>query len=103
MVPGALFTVPDAIGGMFVADEVLLDLSFGAAVARLAALLTGTWRAWPGSRGCMALTVWVRRYPRGIQRRPDRFANWRDRQSLVRVRSHGTQGRQPGWLPSVAF
>jgi hypothetical protein len=36
LVPGALFAVPGAIGGMFVTDQVLLDLSFGAAAARLA-------------------------------------------------------------------
>jgi hypothetical protein len=41
LVPGALFTVPGAIGGMFVADEVLLDLGFGAAAARLAGVARG--------------------------------------------------------------
>lgn len=41
MVPGALFTVPAAIGGMFVADQVLLDLGFGAAAARLAEVARG--------------------------------------------------------------
>ena len=41
MVPGALFTSPAAIGGMFVADQVLLDLSFGAAAARLAEVARG--------------------------------------------------------------
>ena len=41
MVPGALFTVPGAISGMFVADQVLLDLSFAAAVARLTEVARG--------------------------------------------------------------
>ena len=41
MVPGALFSVPAAIGGMFVADEMLLDLGFGAAAARLAEVARG--------------------------------------------------------------
>ena len=36
MVSGALFPGPGGLGGMFVADEMLLDLSFGAAAARLA-------------------------------------------------------------------
>ena len=41
LVPGALFTVPAAIGGMFAADQVLLDLGFGAAAARLAEVARG--------------------------------------------------------------
>jgi hypothetical protein len=41
LVPGALFSVPAAIGGMFVADEMLLDLGFGAAAARLAEVARG--------------------------------------------------------------
>jgi hypothetical protein len=36
-----VFTSPDAIDGMFAADEVLLDLGFGAAVARLAEVSRG--------------------------------------------------------------
>lgn len=41
MVPGGVFTVPGAISGMFVADEVLLDLSLGAAAARLTEMARG--------------------------------------------------------------
>lgn len=41
MVSGVVFTSPAAIAGMFVADQVLLDLSFGAAAARLADVARG--------------------------------------------------------------
>jgi hypothetical protein len=40
-VPGGVFTVAGAISGMFVADEVLLDLSLGAAAARLTEMARG--------------------------------------------------------------
>ena len=41
MVPGALFTGPGATGGIFVADQVLLNLTFGVAAARLAEVARG--------------------------------------------------------------
>lgn len=41
LVSGVLFTGPGGLSGMFVADEVLLDLSFGAAAARLAEAVRG--------------------------------------------------------------
>ena len=40
----------------------------------------------------------IRRYLSGVQRRPDPFASWGDRQSPVRIRSPGVGSRSRGWL-----